>query len=160
MFSFSKRKKVVEAAPKMRKLIDMTSPNLSLGRNEVRHTRRYNRCIPAIISDWDEKKGPDMKDIGFGFITDISDSGLCLLGKYCPKTKDSVIGVYIEQADMPEPFFFHAQFRGYRKEPLDYLRLGFSVEEYLNENYGNLLVDFHNQMVDLLAVRKEAAAEA
>jgi len=149
LFSFSKRKQIVDAAPRMRKIIDLTCPN-SPQANEVRGSRRYNRVVPVAISDW-TPEGADLNNMGFGFTTDISESGFGILTRFFPKTLDNVIGFYLPKR-MDEPFYFRVSYSGYRREPQNYLRIGYSVVEFLNETYSQQVTKITPKLIELMSV--------
>jgi len=155
MFSFSKRKKIVEAAPKLRKLIDLTCPNLPAS-NEDRSSRRYNRSIPVMLTDWEPGADPTFENYGLGFTTDISDKGFCILTQFVPKQHENILALYTTQDDIKEFWFFHVSFMSYRREPQNYLRIGYSVLEFLNEDFKSITNRLIPKLEELMVVEELA----
>lgn len=137
MFSFSKSKKIIEVAPKLRKLIDLTCPNLPASSDD-RSSRRYNRSLPVMLADWEPGTDPTFDNVGLGFTTDISDRGFCVLTQFVPKQHENVLALCTTQDDVKEFWFFHVSFMTHRREPQDFLRIGYSVLEFLNEDYSSI----------------------
>ena len=155
MFSFSRRKQTIDAAPRIRQIIDATCPNL-IAASEQRSARRYNRCIPVVLGEW-TNDGPDLEHTGFGFVTDLGDRGFCVLTKFYPKSDQNIIGFFLPNTDMTEPWFFRVNFRAYRNEPQGFIRIGYEVIECLNENFKSQLQGFEQQLYQMLEVEPVAA---
>lgn len=134
MFSFGKKEADIDTAPMIRRLVDLTTPNQSMT-EDVRKERRYNRCIPVVISDWDPKQGPTTDHIGLGFTTDLSDHGFGVLTQHRPKTADNVISFYLPQ-DMTAPLYFITVLTTYRKQPGGFHKLGYRVTGCMDNDSG------------------------
>ncbi|MEM9941258.1 MAG: hypothetical protein AAF939_06675 [Planctomycetota bacterium] len=149
LFSFKKSRELVDAAPKIRKLIDMTSPNKPM-MNETRSHRRYNRVIPVLISDWSEK-GPRLDYTGFGFTTDICDYGFGVISQHFPKTRDNVIGFYQPDIGMQEPWYFQVKIASHRVEPQNYIRLGYQIVTYLNDSEATIVKQLDQKLIQMMS---------
>lgn len=119
----------------IRRLVDLTTPNRSMT-EDVRKDRRYNRCIPVVIADWDSKDGPNTDHVGLGFTTDLSDHGFGVLTQHRPKTPDNVIAFYLPH-DMTSPLYFVTVLTTYRKQPGGFHKLGYQVTGCMNNESGN-----------------------
>ncbi|MFT5302350.1 MAG: hypothetical protein ACI87E_001304 [Mariniblastus sp.] len=135
MYSFLKSKPIVDAAPRIRRIIDLTTPNMPTV-NDGRNARRYNRSISVVIADWDPEKGPDLSRLGFGFTIDLSDTGFALLTQFVPQTPDNIVGFYLPHTEIGEPSYFHVEFIGYSQKVQGFKRISYRVKEFLNENHG------------------------
>lgn len=135
MFSFGKKDTFVDASPKIRRLVDLTTPNRPVVDN-IRQSQRYNRCIPVAIADWDDREGPLVEHVGLGFTTDLSDNGFGVLTQFKPKTPNNVIAFYL-QNDMDIPWYFQSVLTTYRKQPGGFHKLGYSVVSFLNDRTGS-----------------------
>ena len=119
----------------IRRLVDLTTPNRPMAEN-VRKAKRYNRCIPVVIADWDSKDGPITDHVGLGFTTDLSDTGFGVLTQHRPKTPDNVIAIYLPE-DMTAPLYFVTVLTTYRKQPGGYHKLGYRVVGSMDNESGN-----------------------
>ena len=158
MFSFSKRKNVVEATNKVRKLIDLTTPNRPSA-NDARCAQRYNRCVPVFVADWDkDSRSAILENAGVGFTTDISDTGFSVLTQFCPTVHDNVVGIYLPRMGMLKPWFFHVEYAGYRTEPQGFIRVGYQIVEFLTDNCPEACNRMTRPLVDTLELEPTAQA--
>ncbi len=151
MFSFSKRKKTVDAATKVRKLIDLTCP-VVIQCEEGRSSRRYSRSLPVMLLDWLPGESPSLQHCGMGFTTDISDRGFCVLTKFVPKLHDNILGLCTVNNAVKEYWFFHVSFKTYRREPQNYIRIGYSIVECLNDDYGSIVNPLIPKLEEFLSI--------
>ncbi len=131
MFSFGKKDTQVDASPKIRRLVDLTTPNRPVTEN-ARVGQRYNRYIPIAVADWNDSKGPTVDQVGFGFAIDLSDTGIGILTQFKLKTRDNVIAFYLPN-DMDRPWYFQVDLTTYRKQSGGFHKLGYSVVKFLND---------------------------
>jgi hypothetical protein len=107
-FSFDKRRQVVDLAPYLRRLCDLTTPNAMRlapdGRGQ-RSEDRYNRCLPALICPWTER-GPVADACLLGLTRDFSDRGIGLVSAENVTSERVVVGFFVRSDVMPEPWFF------------------------------------------------------
>jgi hypothetical protein len=79
MFSFLTRKKRLDAAPHVRRLIDATSPNRpTLVGDELRSENRYCRSFPILLTPMKDNL-PILNESFAGVTQEFSDSGLSLI---------------------------------------------------------------------------------
>ncbi len=138
MFSFSKRKKVVDLCPRIRRLCDLTSPNLSTtlsGRSE----NRYNRAIPTLLGPWQEDH-PVVDESTIGLTSDIADRGVCLVLNQPFLAESVVVGYWISSDAMSEPWYFLGNIC--RNQPMGggFWAVGIELTEFANTNHAKELV--------------------
>lgn len=131
MFSFGKKDTQVDATPKIRRLVDLTTPNRPV-LDDSRESRRYNRTIPVMIIEWVPDQGPSDEHLGIGFTSELSDTGIGLITRHRPKTAENVIAFYLP-SDMDAPWYFRVILKTYKKQPGGFHKLGYNVVEYLND---------------------------
>ena len=132
MFSFRKRKVVVDATPHMRRIIDLTTPNL-LVQDEERHDRRYNRALAACICPWENGKA-DHQSMTLGITKDVSDLGVCVLTTTPLGDHDLALAFLVETNAVGELSFFRATIQRERIL-VGFIEYGLSLSEYLNDNH-------------------------
>lgn len=133
MFSFSKRKKVVDLCPRIRRLCDLTSPNLSTtlsGRSE----NRYNRAIPTLLGPWQEDH-PVVDESTIGLTSDIADRGVCLVLNQPFLAESVVVGYWVSLEAMSEPWYFLGNIC--RNQPVGggFWAVGIELAEFANANH-------------------------
>lgn len=109
MYSFAQHKKAVDLQPYIRRISDLTTPNLSTlstGRAEP----RLNRTIPTLLLPW-ENGQPLVDEISICLTTDVADRGVGLVLSQPFRAKQVVVGYWVSDDDMPEPWFFLADVR-------------------------------------------------
>jgi hypothetical protein len=141
------RKRSQCAAPFIRKIIDLTTPNLTLS-NDLRLSRRYNRCLPVAFSPW-SKKGHDPERIGIGITSDLSDQGFAIITQGEMVSPELVVAFYID-GEMDEPWYFHATVRTNRCLLASFNLVGLEVVEFLNEQQRKKTLDFDQTVLGLL----------
>ena len=78
MLFLKKRRQTIDLAPYMRRIIDLTTPNLPSQGNVGRTENRYNRSIPVLVTGWTEK-GDVTKPVTFGVTKDLTDKGISVI---------------------------------------------------------------------------------
>ncbi|MFT5303564.1 MAG: hypothetical protein ACI87E_005071 [Mariniblastus sp.] len=100
--AFAERVKIQEVWKTVRRIIDVTSPNLVLQDAESGRTlQRYNRCIPVMMAPIDDEGGAIPAQSFFAATRDFSDNGLSLISN---KTLES--GQWIVGFDVDQPILF------------------------------------------------------
>ena len=146
MFSFC-RNRSEEAAPFLRKIIDLTTPNQTLN-TDCRMARRYNRSLPVVYSPW-TKKGHDSNYIGIGFTSDMSDAGIGIITQTEIEFSEIVVALFLER-DMDVPWYFRTQIRT-RREPIQgFNHYGLQIEEFLNDKQRKKTRSFDETVWQLL----------
>jgi hypothetical protein len=95
MFSFKKRKKLLEVNQFIRRVIDTTSPNIPYIGGELRNEGRANRTIPILITPHDE----DELRIGetcFAVTKDLSSQGVAVVIQQPFPAKQVMLGFWDE----------------------------------------------------------------
>ena len=106
MYSFAQHKKTVDLQPYIRRISDLTTPNLSKvssGRSEA----RLNRAIPTLLSPWENGR-PMVDEISICLTTDVADRGVGLVLSQPFRAKQVVVGYWVSEDEMSEPWFFLA----------------------------------------------------
>jgi len=146
MFSFAKRKKTVDLNPYIRRLCDLTTPNLTTA-IEGRSENRYNRRIPTLISPWQDDR-PLVDECVIGLTTDMADRGVCLVLNQPFHADAVVVGYWISRDAMCEPWFFVGDIRRNQAIGGGFWAVGIELAEFANPNY-----------VETLAVLKPLTAK-
>lgn len=78
MYSFSQRKRQLEVADVVQRIINQTTPGWAPTPDESRSERRSNRVIPILLARWDADKGRPIEPM-YALTKDLSGSGLALI---------------------------------------------------------------------------------
>ena len=130
MFSFSKRKKKVDMAPFIRRIIDLTTPNKPTI-DDQRFELRYNRTMPALLHPW-VNNSPDLKRTTIGITKDFCDHGVGMIAISELDEPQYVISIWPQGEDVNEPYHFIANLRDFRKLSLGMWTAGFEFEDLVN----------------------------
>jgi len=95
MFSFDTRKRLIEVQGFVRKLVDLTSPNLPPLEGESRAETRSNRALPALLTPW-ENGQPVVDESTYALTKDFSNRGLSLVLHQPVKSVEVVVGLSLE----------------------------------------------------------------
>lgn len=137
MYSFTKRKQTVEIQPYIRRLCDLTTPNfptLDGGRTED----RYNRTIPTLLCPW-YVDHPVTEHCIIGLTSDLSDRGLGLVLHQPFRTGAVVIGFWLPQQGMCEPWFFFGNIHRNQAIGGGFWTLGIELIEFASPDYAETL---------------------
>lgn len=127
MFSFTRRKKLVDASPYMRRIIDLTSPNRPVA-NDERSEARYNRTIPVVMCPSDASD--DLSRLVMGVTTDLSDSGLGVLYHDAPIEGETLMFSFVIPTDDIDVRCFIANIETHESK-FGFMRLGLSMAQEL-----------------------------
>ena len=141
------RKQNKNAAPFIRKIIDLTTPNLTMS-NDLRHSRRYNRCLPVVFSPWSHK-GHDPEQIGIGVTSDMSDEGFSIITQADMIYQELVVAFY-RDGEMDFPWYFHAAVRTNRSLIPSFNLVGLEIIEFLNEQQRKKTLPFDETVLGLI----------
>jgi len=133
MFSFSKRKKTVDLNPYIRRLCDLTTPNLATT-SEGRSENRYNRCIPTLLSPWQDDR-PLVDECTIGLTSDMADCGVGLVLNQPFRAEAAVVGYWIPCDTMCEPWFFLGNIRRNQAIGGGFWAVGIELTEFANPNH-------------------------
>ena len=133
MFSFAKRKKTVDLNPYIRRICDLTTPNLTTvikGRSE----NRYNRSIPTLLSPWQDDR-PLVDECAIGLTSNMADCGVCMVLTQPFRADAVVVGYWIPCDTMCEPWFFLGNIRRNQAIGGGFWAVGIELTEFANPNY-------------------------
>ena len=143
VFSFLTRKKVVDASPHIRRIIDLTTPEY-LRTEESRYARRYSRALAMTMWPW-VKGRPDEQSVMLGITKDISDSGVCVLSTCRIDCEQVVFTFLVESEEFTDlAFFLGIVARKTRRS--GFREYGLRVTEFLNDGYRNQLLALESQI--------------
>ena len=94
MFSFNRQKKLVTLQKYIRRLADVTSPNLQPMEGESRTNGRQNRVLPTVLIPWEED-APVVSEATTALTKDVSDDGLGLVLHQPIHAPQVVIGLWV-----------------------------------------------------------------
>ena len=126
VFSFTSRKKQVDLAPHVRRIIDLTTPNRPTA-NDQRFELRYNRTMPVLMHPWNGR--PDLEKTSIGITRDLSDRGLGLIAIAELKEPQYVVSLWPRELD--EPYHFICWLRDFRALSLGMWNAGFQFEDLI-----------------------------
>ena len=148
MFSFAKRKIAVDLCPYIRRICDLTTPNLPTAGSVTRSENRLNRSIPTLICPW-VKSQPIVEESFTCLTSDLSDHGACLILSQPIQLEQIVLGFWVESADMREPWFFLAEARRCQPTGGGFWNLGVELLEFANDPYSEELSPLQGLAADL-----------
>ncbi|MFH1922301.1 MAG: hypothetical protein ABIP48_20760 [Planctomycetota bacterium] len=95
MFSFDTRKRLVEVRDFVRRLVDVTSPNLPPIEGDARSENRSNRALPVLLTPW-EGGQPVIDESTYAFTKDFSDRGLSLVLSQPFRAVEVIVTLWID----------------------------------------------------------------
>ena len=134
MFSFTKNKNTVELSPYVRRICDLTTPNITSSPELVRDENRYNRAIPTLVVPWVANR-PIVDDFVICITKDTADHGIGLVLTEPFHADDVVLGFWVDAAQMSDPWFFLGKTR--RCSPMGggFWTLGVELSEFANSRF-------------------------
>ena len=138
MFSFSAHKKVVDVFPYLRRICDLTTPNLPGRGAEDRSENRYNRTIPTLLCPW-ENEAPVAAESVIVLTKDLTDRGVGLVLNQPVRAGDVVVGFWLPGVDMTGPWYLLG--KTLRSIPFGggFWTVGVELTEYANQDYSEQL---------------------
>jgi len=127
MFSFDTRKRLVEVRGFVRRLVDLTSPNLPPLEGDSRAEQRSNRSLPALLAPWADGQ-PVVDESTYAFTKDFSDRGLSLVLHQPFKAAQVVVAVWL----LESPRFALGEVRQIVPLGGGYWQLGVELTELLD----------------------------
>jgi hypothetical protein len=101
---FNKRKSgQIEAQAFLRRICDLTSPNLPR-LDDVRADTRQNRTLPVLLAPWG-RDGAEVRAVMAALTRDISDRGMSVTLPMPVRVQEVAIGLWLKNRDF-EPCFF------------------------------------------------------
>ena len=156
MFSFGERKKTVDIQPYIRRLCDLTTPNLATT-FEGRSENRYNRTIPTLLSPWKDDR-PLGDECIIGLTSDVADRGVRLVLNQPFRADAVVVGYWISSDAMSEPYFFLGNIRRNQAIGGGFWAVGIELTEFANTNYNETLAVLEPLAAKLLSPVEVATA--
>ena len=129
MFSFSSRKSKVEAAPVMRHIVDVTTPNKSTP-NDTRADRRYNRSLAVLMVPSKDTK-PFLSEAYVAITQDFSDSGVAVISPRPISHLQYIVSVWPPADNVPEPIFLACVLAHHHQFAPDFWFAGLEVSQVL-----------------------------
>lgn len=132
MFSFQREKGRVELQGLMRRVADLTSPNLIPLKGGIRSEDRYNRSLPVLMAPYEDGEALVGRAV-LAVSKDLSDRGVSVICcQSCPET-EVVVGMWLftphNDPDQTEPFFFVGQIRQCTEIGAGYWQVGIELKE-------------------------------
>jgi hypothetical protein len=150
-------KKIVEAYPYLRRLCDLTTPNVSCSDEYGRSENRYNRTIPVLLCPW-TNDAPLIDQAAIVLTKDIADGGLGLVVPHAHWSGNVALGFWLNEAVMSEPWFFLGAVQRSASFGGGYWCLGVELKEFANPEHGEALAPLHELARSLLP-HAEACAD-
>ncbi|MFW6170708.1 MAG: hypothetical protein ACODAD_09480 [Planctomycetota bacterium] len=152
MLSIFSRKQRVQCHPFVRKICDMTAPNMPRV-DEGRRERRYNRSIPVIVCPWENDELVTDRCV-VAITKDISDQGLSVILRHALDGDQMIIGFWLPAADMEEPWYFRAKRTSACPLGCGFWQIGFELQEYMTQQYREKLAELQPAARQLLPPAK------
>ena len=130
MYSFGSRNKKLDAAPVMRQIVDITTPNKGVP-DDTRVDRRYNRSLPVLMVPSKGKK-PILSEGFVGITQDFSDSGVAIISPRPIKHLEYIVSVWPYDDNVPEPYFLYCKLAHHHPFAPDFWFAGLEVVEVLS----------------------------
>jgi hypothetical protein len=147
MFSFTRRKRILELQPYMRRLCDLTAPNVRANEEE-RVENRYNRTIPTLLCPW-TAAGPVLEQCEVVLTRDLSDRGIGLVTSAPLDDPRIVVAFWLSREQM-EPWFFLGEVQHSQPLGSGLWSLGVRLTEYANDEYREQLRELQTRAASLL----------
>lgn len=155
--AFQQRRKQQDVWKCMRRLVDMSSPNMPHAEGQSRSDNRCNRCLPVLIVPFvDEESG--FQDAIFAVTSDCSDEGASLLSTHRVTTPEVICAFWDDG-----PIFLRGDVRQVRPFGAGFWQSGVRFSEVLPSGQLQMLYSLAAQLVpgepddDSVAVELAAA---
>lgn len=149
MFSFFKAKKIIDVGPYLRRLCDLTTPNLASSTDSARAETRYNRTIPTLVCPWSDGY-PETEKSVIGLSKDISDRGVGLVLSAPFYAEEVVLGFWLNRDTMEVPWFFLGYATRLSAMGGGFWTLGVEVREFANTEFSERMMPLTNLAAKLL----------
>jgi len=136
-------KPVTELYPYIRRICDLTTPNLTTTSMSGRSENRYNRTIPTLITPWQVNK-PIVDRSAVCITCDLADRGIGLVLCEPCYLKQVVLGYWLRTDLMPEPWFFIADVKRNAEIGGGFWTLGVELIEFANRDHKRQLRPLRN----------------
>lgn len=148
MFSFTNHKKTVSLYPYIRRICDLTTPNVATtfaGRSED----RFNRTIPTLLCPWEHER-PLVDESCICITSDLANRGIRLVLNQPFRAESVVLGYWMDSDEMREPWFFLGEIR--RNQPIGggFWAVGIELTEFANTDHKETLANLRGAAANLL----------
>jgi hypothetical protein len=114
MFSFLNRKKRLDAAPHIRRLIELTASNRPMAGHELRCENRYSRSLPILLTPMKDNL-PILNESFAGVTQEFSDSGLSLITLECLTADECCASIWSRVTEQQSPLHVVCRTRNSQK---------------------------------------------
>lgn len=136
MFIFQRQKKRVELMAAVRRITDLTTPNLITLSGMGRAESRYSRALPALLIPC-ENGAPVPEESALVITKDLSDHGMGLVLAQPFDSQQAIVGLWLVTQPLetiepdPDPILFSARVRNCIEIGGGYWQLGLELEEVI-----------------------------
>lgn len=130
MFSFDNRKQTLEVQRRVRRLADLTTPNLDQQGSQERAEDRCNRTIPVLLCPWEDNR-PALDACMYALTKDISTRGVGLVMNQPFRAVEVVVGFWLDDERMQQPWFFLGTTQRLQKIGGGYWAMGIEFDEFV-----------------------------
>ncbi|MEM8734641.1 MAG: hypothetical protein AAGG44_10490 [Planctomycetota bacterium] len=130
VFGLFSKKTVVDAAPIIRRIIDVTTPNKPFA-DDTRGDRRFNRTLPVVVSKLKNDK-PDASTAIMALTHDMCDRGLSVVAMEELTDEKYFVSIWPTHETYDEPVTMQCILRNCHAVAHGFWAAGFAVEEVLN----------------------------
>lgn len=138
MFFFGNSNKQHEVQAYLRRLADLTVPNLPPLEGEVRSDNRLNRTFPILLTPWDGK-GPILDEFAIALTKDLSSTGLSVVLPQPFRAEQVLVGFWPSSSqrglDSSEPAYLWGDLRQTTDIGGGYWQLGIELLELLENGH-------------------------
>lgn len=149
MFPFTQRKPAVEIQPFVRRICDLTTPNLPTGESLGRIANRSNRTIPTLMCPWENGR-PVLEESTICLTSDLSDQGARIVLTQPINADQVVLGYWMAESGMTEPWFLLAEVRRCQAAGGGYWNLGVEWTGLAHDRYRDRVAPLKNSAAQLL----------
>jgi len=134
MFTFTRDKKLVELQGYMRRVADLTCPNLPPSSGNYRLLDRYNRSLPVLIVPYADAM-MNVDEASFAVTKDMCDHGLSLISCQPHLSPEVIVGIRLSGSpsdnEPEEPFFVLGRVRQCSELGGGYWQVGIELTEVM-----------------------------
>ena len=157
MFSFLKRKDGIDIAAIVRRLVDVTTPNLPQS-DEHRSERRFNRTLPIVITPL-IGDSPKLDEACLAITHDLSDSGLGATTFEEITGDQYLVALWPPHEIYDEPLTFSCSKRCSRQVAIGLWATGFSIDRVMSIYHRSVIAKNTAVAARLLRPTAEQCAE-
>jgi hypothetical protein len=130
MFKFAANSTMVQVQSRIRRIVDLTVPNLSAELHDDRVETRNNRTLPAFLCPW-ERNRPRLDEHTFVVTKDLSSDGVALVLAQPFRVQDVLLGFWLNVDVMDQPYLFLGQTQNLQELGGGFWTLGAQLTEFV-----------------------------